>query len=214
MLKSFLTACLVTIGTVSATLPAHGVTLSTTFAAGNSNNGAMFNATTFSNSLNVTGIEINQRSTNPFTGSDQLEVYTKSGTYVGFETNSTAWTLVSQTAVSALNPEGTPSFIDVTDFILPASSITGIYVTFNAGNRLAYTNGTNTFSNADLQLDLGIGKSYPFGVTNLSRTWNGSIIYDVATPVPFESTPGLGLGVLGGLFAAKNLMSKFLKKAA
>jgi hypothetical protein len=32
------------------------------------------------------------------------------------------------------------------------------------------------------------------------------------TPIPFEFSPALGLGVLGGLFAAKKLSSKLLKK--
>ncbi|AFY74035.1 hypothetical protein Syn7502_02009 [Synechococcus sp. PCC 7502] len=96
--------------------------------------------------------------------------------------------------------------------MLHANSVTGIYVTFSQGNRLAYTNGTNTYSNADLQLDLGVGKAYPFSDTFTPRTWNGTIIYDVATAVPFEFSPALGLGVLGGLFAAKKLTKKLLKK--
>lgn len=204
MVKSFLTASLVAVGTVIAAFPAHGISLTTTFVAGNSNRGAMFDATTFSNSLTVTGIEINSTSSS-FSGSDTIAVYTKSGTYVGSETNSSAWTLVSQSLVSALNPLGTPSFIDVTDFILPSSSVTGIYVTFTGGNSFTYTNGTNTYSNADLRLDLGVGKGSLFGTTIPSRTWNGSIIYNDPnpTPVPFDFDPSVGLLALGGLYSVR-----------
>ncbi|AFY74096.1 hypothetical protein Syn7502_02075 [Synechococcus sp. PCC 7502] len=102
MLKSLLTASLAAIGTTLATLPVHALSLSTTFVAGNSSNGAMFDATTFGNSLKVTGLEINQSSIS-FSGPDQLEVYIKPGTYIGSDTNPAAWTLVSQTLVSAIS---------------------------------------------------------------------------------------------------------------
>jgi hypothetical protein len=211
MLKSFLTASLVAIGSIVATLPAHALSLSTTFSGDRGNSGAMFDATTFGNSLKVTGIEINE-SPFSFFGSDFLAVYIKSGTYVGFETNSAAWTNVSGSgAISSLNNSGTPSPIDIIDFTLPASSVTGIYVTFGGRNSLATTNGTRTFANADLQLDLGVGKGGFFGATDASRTWNGTIIYDVI-PVPFEFSPALGIAVFGGLFAAKKLSSKYFKK--
>jgi hypothetical protein len=215
MLKSFLTASMVAIGAAIATLPVQALSLSTTFAGGNNNTGAMFDAVTFGNDLNVTGIEYNSRT---FTGSAALNVYIKSGTYVGSETNSSAWTLVSQTAISSVNPTGTPTFVDVTDFILLANSTTGIYVTYDpsvsTGNFLNYTVGLNSYSNSDLQLNLGVGKgpNTLFAATSIARrTWNGTIIYDIV-PVPFEFSPALGLGVLGGLFVAKKLSSKLLKK--
>jgi hypothetical protein len=37
-------------------------------------------------------------------------------------------------------------------------------------------------------------------------------VSSVATPVPFDFSPNLGIGVLGGLYAAKKLSKKFLKK--
>jgi hypothetical protein len=65
-----------------------------------------------------------------------------------------------------------------------------------------------TFSTASLRkvfADLNQNSTVPIvNVTSLSLT--------PATPVPFEFSPALGLGVLGGLFAAKKLSSKFLKK--
>jgi hypothetical protein len=49
-------------------------------------------------------------------------------------------------------------------------------------------------------------------VDNNFTTFLDDVSVTEVTPVPFEFSPALGLGVLGGLFAAKKLSSKLLKK--
>ncbi|MCI5120695.1 MAG: hypothetical protein D3908_05800, partial [Candidatus Electrothrix sp. AUS4] len=150
--------------------------ITTTFSGDNQHRGNMFDATTFGDQLTVTGIDINPAATGQYT----IEVYTKSGGYIGSETTPEDWTLVSITEVT-VPTKGVATFVDVTDFILPAESVTGMYITSAdsspAGRSLRYSNGatTATYSNDDILLTLGVGKGYPFGSTIPSRIWNGTI---------------------------------------
>ena len=59
---------------------------------------------------------------------------------------------------------------------LAAGTVTGFYVTTTTGG-MNYTNGATTYSNADLQLSLGVGKAYAFGATFSPRSWDGTIHY-------------------------------------
>ena len=156
--------------------------ITTTFAGGNGQpDGNMFDVTTFTNSLTVTALDVHFATTTAF----NLNVYTKSGTYVGSQTNSGAWTLAATGSATGAG-SGTPTFVDITDFVLPANSLTGFYVDLDVDG-IIYTDGFNTFSNADIQLDLGAGILGDFGSINVfsPRTWNGTIYYDVnSVPVP------------------------------
>jgi hypothetical protein len=77
-----------------------------------------------------------------------------------------------------------------------------------------YVSGTSisglaTFNSATFD-SLGVTPgTYDYSLTN----GLDSIALDIGvTPVPFEFYPALGLGVLGGLVAAKKLSGKFFKK--
>jgi hypothetical protein len=178
-------------------------TITTTFAGGNAFNGNMFDVEVFSQPITVTGLTIHKMDTANAT----LEVYTKPGTYVGSESNSVPWQLGSSSSVTGAagsdgsSTHGFGTFVDITDFSLAASSTTELYITFTGAgggpeddeNIMNYTNGMNTFTNADLELSLGVGKGNGgfSGRTVGSRTWNGTIHY---SQVPEPS-------VLAGLFS-------------
>jgi hypothetical protein len=157
--------------------------------------GNLFDITTFGNDLTVKALEVDVDTTSTFT----LEVYGKSGTYVGAENNSSAWTLLSSTTGTGQG-RNNPSLVDITDFNLSANSLTGIYVNYINATRINYINGNGTnqsYANSDLQLNLGIAKSELFGGSTFSpRVWNGTVIYDInATAVPEPVT------ILGSLVA-------------
>lgn len=191
----------VTLISLALANPAQAASITTTFVSttGASSGGNMFDITTFGNALNVTSLEVNVDTTGTF----NLDVYTKSGTYVGSQTNSGAWTLVSSATGITGQGQDNRTFVDIPDFTLAANSVTGIYVATNTTIR--YTSGANTFSNGDLQLDLGAGIGGLFGNVFTPRTWNGTITYDVqASATTPEPATLLGLMVFGGgLLASK-----------
>jgi hypothetical protein len=189
-----------TLALLSTASAASAGSITTTFAGGNGQAGNMFDVTTFGNALLIESLEINVFRLRAAPGT--LDVYTKPGSYIGFEGNAAAWTKVSSTSIPNSIPEdfgGTPIFVDITDFLLASNSLTGFYITFagqsnfSPDNVLAYTNGSNTYSNTDLSLSLGVGKGGTFGATIASRTWNGTINYEVQ-PIP---TPALLPGLIG-----------------
>jgi hypothetical protein len=144
--------------------------LTTTLLGDNAcTSGAMFNIN--SNALPVT---VSSFDVMPgVTGAQNVRLYYKVGTHVGFETNAAAWTLIGQYPIN-----GTLSTllnVDVTDFTIPAGTTYGIYLEYNA----RYTNlpvGT-IFSNADLSVVSGSGHCSPF-TPILGRAFTGKVYYN------------------------------------
>lgn len=201
-MRAALKTTILTLSFATLSLTANAAIITTTFSGGNQLSGNMFDATVFANPLTVTSLTVNVADA---MGASDLEVYTKPGSYLGFETNPAAWTLVSTT--SLLEATG-PQVVDVTDFVLPAGAVTGIYITVNnaAAWNLSYTNGNGsnqTYTNSDLQLDLGVGKLYPFSITRNPRVWNGSIQYNIGVAAIPEASSvvmsGLGITAIGAL---------------
>ncbi|MGB7340368.1 MAG: hypothetical protein WBC91_15835, partial [Phototrophicaceae bacterium] len=102
----------------------------------------------------------------------------KTGSYVGSETTAGNWTLLGSTTTAA----GSPVPVPIGGLSIPAGQTYGIYLFFSAN----YTNGANTYSNADLSISTGVGLCNLFSGINNPRTWNGTVYYTVNTA---ESAP-------------------------
>ena len=141
------------------------------------------------------------------------EVYTKAGTYVGFESNAAAWTLI-QRATGVRNTGGalTPLPLLPNPIVIPAGAKQSFYVTITV-NGLLYTNiapqteGSVFDEDSNLKLLIGKGVSYPFGTGAPApgfwapRLWNGNINYLVVPKLlDLITTTAGGSGAAGAMF--------------
>jgi hypothetical protein len=144
-----------------------------------------------------------------FQGTSGYRIYTKTGTFVGFETNAAAWTLVGQiagglTGLSTTAPTPIPIPVEI---CIPAGATQAFYLTRtdnNAANRHLYVPGTGTpgttlyASNADIGLteasnaDIGLTEAHyvtPFfaALYAQSRRPSLDVCYSVGcTTLPVE----------------------------
>ena len=158
--------------------------ITTLFAANNGGNdgGAVY----FDVTINATDISISSLETNTFeTGAMTMDVYTRTGTHVGNEGSMAGWTLVATGSGTGAGLNN-PSMLTLDNPInLSAGSTNGFALVMDASHGHDYTNGTGSnesFSNADLTIDLGAATNVPFtGGVFSPRVWNGSILYEVCS---------------------------------
>ena len=151
--------------------------LSAGYAGGNGFDGNLFDVTAI-NTIPITGFDGNL---DP--GTHNIDIYYKTGTHVGFETNSGAWTLVGSSTGIVSNGNGVPTPLQVNfnGLTIPAGQTYAFCVVTDGG--MEYSNGVTVgnvnVSNADMQILEGSGISNPaFGGSVFTvRNWNGTIHY-------------------------------------
>jgi hypothetical protein len=144
--------------------------LETTFASNNQFAGNMFDVTP-KKSLKITSFDVNL---NP--GTYPMEVYYKTGSYVGFNQNPAPWKLVGKATVTSSGND-VPTPLPIGGLQLSAGKVYGLYVTVTTWSGMRYTNGANTYENDDMKIVTGHGGQYPFALINFPRSWNGRIYY-------------------------------------
>lgn len=162
--------------------------------------------------IEITGIKsVNIGST----GSLQtLVVFTKSGSYAGFETNSSAWTQWGRLDVISAGPD-VPTFVPADSFtfsfVLSAGETRSFYVFLESGDmryRNGVTEGGLLSQDESMQVLTGIGRSLPAfaGSIFTPRSWNGEISYTKCS-TSSSSSPPLGLGGASSLTASGNFLN-------
>tara|TARA_R110002072_G_scaffold1587_1_gene13347 strand:+ start:150532 stop:154179 length:3648 start_codon:yes stop_codon:yes gene_type:complete len=155
-------------------------TLLTTLDGGNGNFGNMFDINAL-NDVTIDSFDIHGDTGAVF----DVEVYAKSGTWVGSEDNPGDWTLIGTATGVVSNGDGAVTPLGLAlDYQIPAGETHAFYVTptdFSTGG-FNYTNGTATgavfASDANIEFLEGAGKGYPFsGTTFAPRVFNGNIQY-------------------------------------
>ncbi|MCR9247618.1 MAG: S8 family serine peptidase [bacterium] len=105
------------------------------------------------------------------------DIYRRSGTYVGNTTSSAGWTLWT-TAKGESAGTGNESVLDFNSGIYLASGSTNGIAVVARNYDSNYTNGANTYSNADLTVDTGAASSGTFSGSQFSpRTGNFRLRY-------------------------------------
>jgi hypothetical protein len=168
--------------------------LPTPMAGGNSFDGNMFDIV----ATNAVTIETFAVTTD---SACTVEIYARTGTYVGFEQASAGWTLVGTGAVAA-GGVGIPVEVPV-DIAYPMAqgSTHAFYITANVTQVAVwnYTNGTvvgdSWASDANIDVKEGAGGEYPFGQTFAPRNFNGQVIYCIPSTGVNEVLSGANVSV-------------------
>ncbi len=146
----------------------------TMFASDNAYSGNMFDVTAI-NEIFITGFDVNISSGRPL---EVVEVWYKSGTYVGSETTPADWVFLGSAIVT---PQGynNPTHVPIGGLAIPAGETYGLYIQLPdvSYGYMNYTDGENTYNNGDLELHLGVGNGPNWGDVFSPRTWNGVIYY-------------------------------------
>lgn len=157
--------------------------ITTTYASNNGLAGIMFDVIADSN------LTINGMYTNLSVDSGVFEIYYKTGTFIGYEQNSSVWTLLGSSNVIS-NGINIPTHLPIPFSIAMNTGDTiAFYVTNTTGGSsgLRYTNATGTgalfISNGALSIYIGKGVTYPFGSGSIfnDRAWNGTLNYCTTT---------------------------------
>lgn len=160
--------------------------------------------------ITITGLRVN------IANGTNVNVYTKSGTHVGFETNAGAWTLAT-TANANVGPFAGPGPGNgtLTNAVLAAPitipvGTTGIGLHF-VSSSANYTNGTGanqTFTQGNLTLNAGSASNGLFIAGFTPRVFNGDITFQTVTAVaPIVQTSGLPSGSEFPLGTTQNCFS-------
>lgn len=169
--------------------------------ANNGSGGIYFDVTPVGLALDMTGFDV------AFTGTVgtavSLEVWTRPGSYVGFEASSAGWTL-SATATAVRG--GTAVFVPLVmsnDVAVAAGGTTGFLlhcITSGGGVRYGGTTAApaiTAWGNADMNVFSAHSRTgnIPFGTTITPRAFAGSMHYEV---VPEPGTfVAIGIGLAG-----------------
>ena len=193
-----LLACLVYL--MPAAASSVSASLTTTFASNMTYQGNMFNVTVQpEHDIVITAFDIHILSSpQPV----PIRVYYREGSYQGYETNESAWTLLQDSNVISLGYK-TPTPLPLDNGLpLSAGETYGFYITINANytvSEMFYLHGASEYSNDHLSITLGASLSFPlFTIPYSPRTWNGTIYYNYPVPPPQTgdaSTPFLWLGM-------------------
>ncbi len=190
---------LIALTALAIPMASQALVLNANATSNNGTGGIFMDLTPTSQNLNVTAFEtmFGAVSGTAF----QVEVWTRTGTYVGFSTSNVGWTLTQTVAgvsagTTALAPVTLTSAIGLT-----AGQTTGVYLhSITAGNGIRYfgtgTTSNTNFSNADLSLFSAHSRTgaVAFGGTQFTpRALTGNVQYNVV-PEP-ASMAALGLGV-------------------
>lgn len=164
------------------------VSLATTMASNNQYAGNMFNVEV-KNDIVINSFDVNIDAS-AAAGTAHVDVYMKTGSYVGSDTDPYDWTYVGTDLAQVASTVDTYTRVAVGDIELNAGQVYSFYIhlaSYEDGHVMRYTNGTSGayVENSDLRVYHGVGKTnIAFGSSIANRQWNGRINYSGNHPGP------------------------------
>ena len=119
------------------------------------------------------------------TGSQIVDVYQKQGSYKGFESDATAWTVVRTGTIMVNNP-GEFVNLDLDSLTMTAADTFGIYLKLRSHlGKLSYNTVPQEISrsNNEIEIITGTGITHGFSNSYFPRDWNGSVYYHYGSAV-------------------------------
>lgn len=109
---------------------------------------------------------------------NSIKVYYKQGSYIGSESNASAWTLLGEYPIT-VNAGQIQSF-NIDELIIPSGETFGIYLNYFA----SYTtiSASQTFTDGNITMTVGAGLCGEFSSVNANRGFNGSVKYIGSLP--------------------------------
>jgi len=164
-------------------------TLATNFSDQLAGNGHMFDIRAKEDAL-ITSFDGNMIS-----GGNKMRIYYKEGTHVGYEQDSSAWTLVGSATGVPGNGIGNPAEIPIQiNQTIKAGDTLAFYVTSTNGTFLSHTGGVaqgNLYSSDNvLEIYAGTENDYPFGNFTPSNTWDGIVHYISTAGLQYQWSNG------------------------
>lgn len=112
-------------------------------------------------------------------GLQTVNIYTKTGSHVGFQMDSTVWNLLGTQTVNVTAVDDFTA-VDLGAFVMNAGDTVGIYIELeNPSSRLGYQWQSNptTRANNELTVITGSGVSHDFSAVFYPRDWAGQVFY-------------------------------------
>jgi subtilisin-like proprotein convertase family protein len=183
--------------TVTVDGPPLPMSLSTTLAGGNGNFGNMFDVNALSD-ISIDSFDVHGEDGVTF----DVEVWAKTGTWVGSENSPGDWTLIGTAPGVVSNGSGVVTPLNLSlGYTMAAGETHAFYVTpiDPASGGFQYTNGTTVgavfAADANIEFLEGAGNAYPFGTTFQPRIFNGNIVY--STGATSSTTLDVDCSMLG-----------------
>lgn len=147
--------------------------------------GFMFDLTTTTGPLFITGFDIYPQNT----GSQTVSVYYIAGSKNGQQTNQGAWTLEGTYTINPTVSAIMPLTLN-NGFTIPAGSTYGVYLLYHS----RYTSGTTNYANADLTITNGEGFCTAWTTCCDPRLWVGTVYYGSPATVSWSTLGGTSVG--------------------